>query len=41
MACAAQARGWCAEDLLRGETKRQEQHLRKEEQVRSKKKFLR
>ena len=31
MACYAQARGWCAEDLLRAETKRQERQLRKKE----------
>jgi hypothetical protein len=34
LACAAQARGWCAEDLLRAETKRQERRLRAAERLR-------
>jgi len=36
LACAAQARGWCAEDLLRAETKRQERQLRRKERLRQK-----
>jgi MazG family protein len=31
LACGAQAQGWSAEDLLRGETQRRERQLRKEE----------
>ena len=34
MARYAQAKGWCAEDLLRAETKRLERQLRKKEQSR-------
>ncbi|MGA2556504.1 MAG: MazG family protein [Verrucomicrobiota bacterium] len=33
LASAAQAKGWCAEDLLRGETRRQELLLRKAERL--------
>ncbi len=36
LARAAQAKGWCAEDLLRGETKRQERQLRRQERLRPK-----
>ena len=33
LAAFAQARGWCAEELLAGETKRQERQLRRKEQA--------
>ena len=35
MARYAQAKGWCAEDLLRAESKRLERHLRKKERLRA------
>ncbi len=36
LACRAQAQGWSAEDLLRGETSRRERQMRKEEKLRRK-----
>jgi uncharacterized protein YabN with tetrapyrrole methylase and pyrophosphatase domain len=36
LAGEAQAKGWCAEDLLRAETQRQERQLRKKERLRQK-----
>jgi hypothetical protein len=36
LACAAQVKGWCAEDLLRAETKRQERRLRQKERLQHK-----